>query len=67
VVQVHPGPPLPSRKSLQLVDLRENFLLILYDGAEGGLILQNGRLIPFDGFLIRFNGFLVCENRFLVL
>jgi hypothetical protein len=50
-----------------LLKISQNLLLVLHDGVQGGLILQNGRLIFLDRFLICLDGALVCENRFLVL
>jgi hypothetical protein len=50
-----------------LLKFSQNLLLVLHDGVQGGLILQNGRLIFLDRFLICLDGALVCENRFLVL
>jgi hypothetical protein len=50
-----------------LLKFCQNPLLVLHDRVQGGLILQNGRLIFLDRFLICLDGALVCENRFLVL
>lgn len=49
-----------------LVELRQDLLLILHDDREGGLVFQDRRLIFLDCFLIGLNGALVCENGFLV-
>jgi hypothetical protein len=50
-----------------LFEFREDFLLILHDRLQGGLILQNGGLVFLDRFLIGLERALVRENRLLVL
>jgi hypothetical protein len=50
-----------------LLELCQDLLLVLNDGVQSGLILQDGRLVFLDRFLISLNSALVCENRFLVL
>ena len=55
-----------KHRELLLFDSGENLLLILDDGIEGALILQNGALIFLNGFLIGLDLLLIGENLFLI-
>ena len=50
-----------------LLKFSQNLLLVLHDGVQGGLILQDGRLVFLDRFLICLDSTLVRQNRFLIL
>jgi hypothetical protein len=57
----------PERRERSLfAEQRENSLLILDDGVQGALILQDGGLVLLDRLLIRFDFTLIGDDRLLI-